>query len=312
MIIYKSEDKFDRSNEYVATVGFFDGVHRGHRFLLDELKKVADSQRRKSLVFTFSQHPRKVLHDNFQPVLLNSLDEKLAQLATTGIDVCVVLNFTLELAALSAHDFLKQVLFDKYNVRTLIVGHDHRLGHNREEGFEDYFRYGEEMGMEVIKARRFVTDEYSHISSSEIRLALQKGEIAKANNLLTYPYTLTGKVINGFQVGRKIGFPTANLKPDNSEKLVPSPGVYAVQIVWNGRSYNGMMNIGFRPTLNNGGGLSFEVHIFDFEENIYNQTIAIKFIRKIREEQKFKNVDALIEQLIYDKQIVLNILGKKV
>ncbi|MDD5183932.1 MAG: bifunctional riboflavin kinase/FAD synthetase [Paludibacter sp.] len=302
-IIYQSE--LNALEPCVATVGFFDGLHAGHRFLIDELKVLAGKQKLKSVVVTFAMHPRKVLNSDFQPELLTTLSEKLTQLQSTGIDICVILDFTVEMANLSAFDFLKTILHDKLNVRTLLVGHDHRFGHNRTDGFSEYRQYGKILGIEVIQAKNYTTASDQHISSSHIRLALQHGDIEHANRLLTYTYSIRGKVIDGFKVGRKIGFPTANIQPDDPAKILPALGVYAVRLIWNKQIYKGMMNIGQRPTLNNGEKISIEVHIIDFDEDIYNQILDIYFIQKIRDEKKFESVQDLINQLQSDKQKVM-------
>jgi len=288
----------------VATVGFFDGVHAGHRFLIEELKGIAQVQNLKSLVVTFARHPRNVLNSEFQPELLTTLDEKLALLEQIGIDGCVVLNFTPEMAGLSAFEFLKTVLKEQLSVRTLLVGHDHRFGHNRTDGFPEYKKYGEALGMDVIQATRYNTDMDERISSSEIRNALKTGNLELANRLLTYEYSIRGKVVEGFRVGRTIGFPTANIELDDRDKLVPANGVYAVRVRWNSLVFKGMMNIGNRPTLDNGQNISLEVHIIGFDTDIYYQNLEIDFIQKIRNEQKFKSVDELKEQLQKDKRCV--------
>ena len=293
----------------VATVGIFDGVHIGHRFLIDQVKASAKAKNLQSVVITFAKHPRSILSEDFHPELLNTLDEKIDQLSTTGIDTCIVLEFTEEMAELSAHDFLKSILKDKFKVNTLFVGHDHRFGHDRLEGFPEYKKYGESMDMEVIQAKRYSTAEFVHICSSEIRVEIQRGNFASANSLLSYNYSIKGKVVSGFKVGRKIGFPTANLAPENTEKLVPPLGVYAVRIRWNAAVYKGMMNIGTRPTLSDDFKTSLEVNIFDFDQDIYNQEIEVEFIQKIRDEKKFNGLDELIEQLNKDKVTVLEILS---
>jgi riboflavin kinase/FMN adenylyltransferase len=290
---------------YAATVGFFDGVHTGHRFLIAELKKEAAKRGLKSMVITFKVHPRKVLHAAYLPQLLTSAEEKLEQLKSTDVDEVVELDFTTEMAQLTAAEFIKQVLAEQLGVKLLLVGHDHRFGKNREEGFPEYVAYGKQNGMEVIQATRYSTEQFSHISSSEVRNALLNGEIERANTLLTYPYAFTGYVVSGFQVGKKIGFPTANLNPVEPDKLIPAIGVYAVLIDWNGNSYKGMMNIGRRPTLDNGDAVSLEVHIINFDADIYHQQVKVTFIRKIRDEKKFNSVEELIEQLKMDKEIVL-------
>lgn len=294
-------------NNYAATVGFFDGVHMGHRFLLAELKKEAAKRGLKSMVITFKVHPRKVLHAAYLPQLLSTAEEKLEQLKSTGMDEVVELDFTVEMAQLTAAEFIEQILAEQLGVKLLLVGHDHRFGRNREEGFPEYAAYGRQNGMEVIQATRYSTEQFSHISSSEVRNALIKSDIERANTLLTYPYAFTGYVVTGFQVGKKIGFPTANLNPVEPDKLIPGIGVYAVLIDWKGNSYKGMMNIGRRPTLDNGDAVSLEVHIINFDADIYHQQLKVTFIRKIRDEKKFNSVEALIEQLKSDKEAVLGV-----
>lgn len=291
--------------KYAATVGFFDGVHTGHRFLIAELKKESAKRGLKSMVITFKVHPRKVLHAAYLPQLLTSAEEKLEQLKSTDVDEVVELDFTTEMAQLTAAEFIKQILAEQLGVKLLLVGHDHRFGKNREEGFPEYVAYGKQNGMEVIQATRYSTEQFSHISSSEVRNALLNGEIERANTLLTYPYAFTGYVVSGFQVGKKIGFPTANLNPVEPDKLIPAIGVYAVLIDWNGTTYSGMMNIGRRPTLDNGDAVSLEVHIINFDADIYHQQVKVTFIRKIRDEKKFNSVEELIEQLKSDKEVVM-------
>ena len=192
----------------------------------------------------------------------------------------------------------------------MVIGYDHRFGHNRSEGFEDYCRYGEELGMEIIHATGLIEDGVS-ISSSLIRGLLKKGEVEKANHYLGYNYYLDGTVVDGFKVGRKLGFPTANLKPSCSDKLIPSTGVYAVYVYVEGERHVGMLNIGHRPTLSNGTEISIEVNIFDFSDNLYQHSMRIEFVRFIRAEQKFDSLELLVEQLKRDKLSVLSLLGDK-
>lgn len=294
------------NQKYAATVGFFDGVHAGHRFLIEELKKEAKKHGLHSLVITFRLHPRKVLHDAFQPQLLCSPEEKIQLIESTGVDQVTELDFSPEMAKLSAYDFMHEILANQLNVSLLLVGHDHRFGRNREDGFTEYEQYGNQTGIMVIQATYFITQELNHISSSEVRKALKTGDIEKANALLTVPYSMTGYVVNGYKVGRKIGFPTANIQPVHPDKLIPGIGVYAVIVNWHHTSFKAMMNIGQRPTLDNGNDISLEVHIIDFSEDIYHQKIEIQFIRKIRDEKKFNSVDELIKQLEDDKKFVMN------
>jgi riboflavin kinase / FMN adenylyltransferase len=294
-------------NGFAATVGFFDGVHAGHRYLIEELKHEAGKRGLKSMVITFKVHPRKVLHAAYQPQLLTSHDEKTTQLQSTGVDEIAELDFTTEMADLTAAEFMNKVLSEQLNVKFLLVGHDHRFGKNREDGFPEYVTYGRQTGIEVVQASRYSTDNFNHISSSTIRTALKTGDIETANTLLTYPYAFTGFVVNGFKVGKKIGFPTANLQPVEPDKLIPGVGVYAVEIEWGNAVYKAMMNIGNRPTLENGNAISLEVHIINFDADIYHQTLKVTFIKKIREEKKFDSIGSLIEQLKNDKEFVLNL-----
>ena len=290
---------------YAATIGFFDGVHSGHRFLINELIREARSRQLQSLIITFRIHPRKVLQREFQPRLLTDPDEKKALLLATGVDQVVELDFSPEMAALTAREFIQQILSEKLKVKMLLIGHDHRFGKNREEGFPAYVQYGRETGMEVLQASRFSTDQAPHISSSEIRHAIQRGNIPYANNLLGYRYAFTGMVVSGYQVGRKIGFPTANLKVDNDDKLIPGSGVYAVDVIIDNQQFRGMLNIGIRPTLAEDNRMSIEVHIIDFERDIYHQQIKVIFLEKIREEQKFASIDELVTRLAIDKNLVM-------
>ena len=299
--------KKNQKKDYTAAIGFFDGVHLGHRFVIERLKKIAEQNNSSSLIITFGTHPRKTLQSDFQPKLLTALPEKLKLFDETGVDACAVLDFTSEMAQLSAYDFMKQVLKEQYNVGTLLIGYDHRFGNNRQENFAHYAEYGKMLGIELVLLEQFSDGETEHISSSEIRNALHSGQIERANAMLGYHYFFEGKVIDGFKIGRKIGFPTANLQLDEPEKLLPALGVYAVKIGVNGKNYLGMLNIGNRPTLENGNAISIEAHIINFDKNIYRQTIEVEFLQKIRDEKKFDSVNELIEQLTKDREKVLDL-----
>lgn len=289
---------------YVATIGFFDGVHRGHQYLIRRLREEAELQGMQSMVITFDRHPREVLGSNYQPRMLSTLDEKMERLKQTGIDRCVVLPFTRELAALSAREFMQQVLKRQLNVARLYMGYDNRFGHNREEGFDDYVRYGREIGIEVILNDAFTLNQI-HISSSVVRLFVSEGEIELANQCLGYPYMVTGKVVDGVREGRKMGFPTANIEPDDAQKLIPAPGVYAVRVSVEGSRewLDGMMNIGTRPTFGE-NKLSLETHILHFSDDIYGKKLTVAFVKRLRAEQRFSSVAALREQLVKDEQQV--------
>ena len=290
----------------VATIGFFDGVHLGHRFLIQQVKVAATQTGWQSSIITFPVHPRQVIQSEFQPQLLSSPEEKIELLASTGVDNCILLPFTRKLSQLTAYEFM-QLLYDKYKVRMLVIGYDHRFGHNRAETFEDYCRYGRELGIHIMQASAY-TQEQDKVSSSAIRRALQTGDIRTATKFLGYHYYLEGTVVDGYKVGRKIGFPTANLRVDFPNKLIPSIGVYAVCVYVNGGKYKGMLNIGYRPTINNGTDLSIEVHILDFQGDIYHQKMRIEFIDFLRPEEKFNSVDELILQMQKDKEDTIRVL----
>ena len=287
----------------VATLGFFDGVHIGHRHLIEQVKAEAKRLALPSAVITFPVHPRKVLQSDYQPKLLCGYDEKLEQLATTGIDYCISLPFTEELSKLDAEEFITNVLHEKIHVRTLLIGYDHRFGRNREEGFDQYLEYAKKVGMNIIQATEMRVDN-EDVSSSRIRRLLMEGDITKANELLTYNYTLSGKIVEGYRVGRTIGFPTANVKAWEKYKVVPLLGVYAVLVHFQGETYRGMLYIGTRPTLQNGEEISVEVNIFDFDGDLYNQSLTVEFIDFIRGDEKFDTIQQLVDQIYKDKENV--------
>ena len=286
----------------VATIGFFDGVHRGHQFLIRLLVETASQEGLQSTIITFDEHPRKVLQSDYQPEMLSTLDSKLLLLSKTEVDNAVVLHFDKALAAMSAREFMQKILNDHLHVRKLFIGYDHRFGHNRSEGFDDYVRYGQELGIEVILAHAYIDKDVA-VSSSVIRQLLSEGNVSEAASCLGYDYFLNGIVVSGYRVGRKIGFPTANLRVDDPDKLVPSDGVYAVRVTVAGQSYGGMLSIGYRPTMANGTDRSIEVNIFNFHSDIYEQYICLSFVRYLRPELKFDSIDELIAQLHKDKEI---------
>ena len=295
-------------NPQVATIGFFDGVHRGHRYLIDQMITVAKEAGMESTVITFDRHPRQVLHSDYLPQMLSTLEEKKALLENTPADHIEILTFDEQLAALSAHDFMKEVLRERLNVCKLVIGYDNRFGHNRSEGFEDYVRYGQELGIEVIQAMPLSEPDKEAISSSYIRACLLVGNVWGANEALGYAYSLTGRVTEGFHEGRKIGFPTANLNTDEIGKLVPASGVYAVHVQLENEQHLrlAMMNIGTRPTYD-GHVQTLEVHIFDFDSDIYGQQLRVVFDRRIRNEMKFSSPQELAKQLEKDKEEIRRI-----
>lgn len=294
----------------VATIGFFDGVHRGHRFLIERLKEDAKAAGLESTVITFERHPRQVLSSDYQPKLLTTFEEKRLLLSRTGVDNCAVLQFDRQMAQMTAREFMERVLTGLLNVKRLYIGYDHRFGHNREEGFEDYVRYGRELGIEVLQNTAFGL-EGVNVSSSVIRSFLQEGEVEMAARCLGYPYFVSGKVMPGVQEGRKLGFPTANIEV-TAEKLIPAPGVYAVTARLEGSAAlkPAMMNIGTRPTFGE-NEQTLEVHILDFEDNIYGKELLVSFDRRLRGERKFRSAEDLADQLRKDAEEVRHIAADK-
>lgn len=288
----------DISNNNVCTIGSFDGVHQGHQFVIQQVKEQARQRGFASLVVTFPNHPLKVLHPEYKPQLLTLADEKQELLEKAGVDSVAFVEFTKELSSLSAYDFMKQVLKEQLNVKVLIIGYDNHFGHDK-KSFADYVEYGKELGIEVIQNEELPSDFKA--SSTIVRNALSSGDIGTANKVLGYPYYIKGKVVSGFHIGRKIGFPTANIEVDE-DKLVPMNGVYSVKV----GERRGMMNIGFRPTLDNGPQRSIEVHIFDFADNLYGQELKIEFMKFLRPERKFEGIEDLIKQLEQDKKACLS------
>jgi riboflavin kinase/FMN adenylyltransferase len=291
----------------VGTIGFFDGVHLGHRHLIKQVREVAKKDGLPSAVITFPVHPRKVLQADYQPALLCGYDEKIEHLATTGIDYCVSLPFTADLSKLSAEDFMQQILKNDIGLHTLIVGYDHRFGRNREDGYSEYEKIGSQIGMKVIKGEEYQHDG-ENVSSTKIRSLLHEGDIEKANFLLSYNYTLSGKIVEGYQVGRTIGFPTANIRSWERYKVIPRLGVYAVLVHIRDIIYEGMLYIGKRPTLHDDPEVSVEVNIFNFNGDLYEQSLKVEFIDFIRGDSKFSSIESLVKQIHIDKEMVLSCL----
>ena len=273
----------------VATIGMFDGVHLGHQYVLQQVVDYARQHGMQALCITFDHSPRR-------EQVLTPLDEKLQLIRQTGIDTIEVLHFTKALKQLTAREFMEQELLQKLNVKVLLTGYDNRFGHNREEGFDDYVRYGEELGIKVL-----ALPAKGSISSSHIRQLLAQGYVSEAAECLGHPYSICGQVTHGEHIGTQLGFPTANIKTAESSQLIPLAGVYAVrvQLERDKELRKGMMNIGTRPTF--GEHLqTLEVHVLDYEGYLYGQSIKVEFIRRLREERHFDKPEALIEQLKKD------------
>jgi len=305
--VYHHINEFKCAKSSVVTIGTFDGVHAGHQVIIKRLITEAKKNNGESVILTFFPHPRMVLYpDNHELRLLNTISERIEMLSKTGIDHLIIHPFSIEFSRLSATDFVRDVLVNQLKVAKLIIGFDHHFGRNREGSFEQLDElaplYG--FGVEEIPAQEI---QQINISSTKIRHSLICGEINAANKFLGYHYFMNGKVVAGNKMGRELGFPTANLKVDEWYKLIPANGVYAVKVKIYESSYNGMLNIGSRPTIN-GSDVTIEVNIFNFDEDIYNKDIRIEFFERIRDEHKFDELSALKNQLQIDKNNALQIL----
>ena len=293
----------------VATLGIFDGVHRGHKALLDCLVKRAKEANGESVVITFSPHPRLVLeNNNINLSFLTTMEEKKVLLEKADIDHIIVIEFTKKFSRIPACDFLKDILVKKIGTKHLIIGYDHHFGRSGEGDFGTIKLCAEELEFRVEQVQGYHTEEGA-ISSSSIRDALLKGKIDGANSWLGYSYSVSGTVIEGRQLGRTIGFPTANIKPDSRYKLIPANGVYVVEVRLEDKLYPGMLSIGSNPTVNDDNSFrSIEVHILDFDNDIYGQNISVIFRKKLRDEKKFDNLKQLMEQMGHDKEDTLRLL----
>ena len=292
---------------YAATIGFFDGVHQGHRFLMERLKAIAKERGMQSMAITFERHPRQVVQGGWRPELLTQLHEKLKLLKATGIDTVVVLRFNRQMAALSAREFM-ELMYDRLGVRLLLTGYDNRFGHDRSEGFEGYQRYGQALGIEVLCGDALTIGQ-QNVSSSWVRQLLKEGKVEEAARCLGRPYSISGQVVHGEQIGRTIGFPTANLQPED-DTLIPQDGVYAVMVdLDNGSHHQGIMNIGTRPTFN-GTGRTLETNLLEPVGDLYDQQLIIHFIARLRDEQQFPSAEALAVQIMKDKEQATDILKK--
>jgi len=297
--------------EVAATIGFFDGVHSGHRFLIKQLRELADSAGLPAAVITFRQHPQSVLQAGYQPELLCTMDERINLLSSLDIDFCYLIDFSKELSQLDARTFISEILRKKLKVKQLLIGYDHRFGKNRREGFPEYVNYGRECGLKVVQALE-LTGFPMHISSTLIRNKLIDGNLEEANRFLSYNYSLNGIVIEGNKLGREIGFPTANIEINDKNKVIPKDGIYAVWVHIGTAKYQGMAYIGKRPTFVPNGEQRVEAHIFDFSDDIYGEPIGLEFVKFLREDITFNNLSELKEQLFVDKENTINTLKQYV
>lgn len=310
MQVHRDLNHLPEFRNAVITIGTFDGVHAGHRFIIQQLEQAARDGGGETVIITFDPHPREVLlprPDNIR--LLNTLPEKIALLERAGIDHLVVVPFTKAFSEMPARSYLEDFLVARFRPHTIIIGYDHRFGHNREGGLELLEAEQQQYGFKLIEIPQQIVHDLT-VSSTKIRKSLQEGGIQLANELLGYAYFLSGAVVHGDKMGRQLGYPTANLHLGDERKLIPADGIYAVRASLSGRSelFPAVMSIGFRPTFN-GTDLRLEVHIFDFNEDIYGQELTVHFVEYIRSNLKFDKIDALVVQMDKDTARAKEILG---
>ncbi len=294
----------------IVTIGTFDGVHLGHQKVINKLHEIARKYDGETVIFTFQTHPRLVTSPDERNLrLLTTLAEKTKLFEQYGIEHLIIYPFNKEFSELTYAEFVEKILVNQIHTYCLVVGYDHKFGKNREGGFDYLQKCASKFNFKIEKLDALIVEEES-VSSTKIRQALQAGEIQRANHYLGYEFTLHGTVVGGKRVGRKLGFPTANIEASDKHKIIPGYGVYAVNVLINEDNFKGMLNIGTRPTFNkNADNRSIEVHIFNFSGDIYGREITLKFVDKIREEQKFNNVEMLVDQLNKDKIDALRILA---
>lgn len=305
-----SDLDFDKLSQSVVTIGMFDGLHKGHKALLNVLIDKSKEINAPSVVVTFWPHPRIVLHqDEKELKFLSSVEEKCLMLNDLGIDIVVVLPFTKEISQLTTEKFITDILIKNLSIKHLVVGYNHRFGKGEKHEFQEYKLLAEKYKFGITKVEPVMQDGIK-ISSTQVRNYLVNNQLSQANQQLGYNYTLKGMVVIGNQLGRRINYPTANVQLEDNQKLIPSDGVYACKCHFNGRKYSGMVNIGIRPTISdNPDNRTIEAHLFDFNEDIYNQRLEIVLIAKVREEKKFASIDELKIQLNADEKYVRNLLA---
>ena len=307
MKIYHDLNEFTRIENAVVTIGTFDGVHIGHRKIIARLKELADASGGESVILTFFPHPRMILHPEDESIkLITTMAEKAILLEQLGIDHLIITPFSRDFSNQSAESYIRDVLVKKIGTKKIVIGYDHRFGKDRKGGLQDLLAQAPVYGFDVVEIPEQDINDVA-ISSTRIRAALLDGDINIANECLGYPFFITGKVIRGDQLGRQLGYPTANLMLEEQYKLIPADGIYAVRVMVADKEYTGMAYIGHRPTVN-GMTRNIEVNIFDFDDDIYNQQLRMEFLHFVREDIKFASLDELVVQLGKDKEDVQALL----
>jgi len=309
MKIYHHLNEFIKPQYPIVTQGTFDGVHVGHRMLLKRIRDLATEKNGEVVMLTFHPHPRKVIGGDHQQLeMLTSLDEKILLLREFGVQHLVIHPFTTEFSKMEYDRFVRDVLVDRLGVKTLVIGYDHQFGHQRKGSMSTLRELAPSLGFEVEEIPEQDIDAIA-VSSTRIRKALKMGDVEAAAQLLGYHYEISGRVMEGNKIGRTLGFPTANLMPDDPDKLVPANGIYAVQVFVRGAWQKGALSIGHRPTFDN-GRRTIEVHIMGFDEQIYGETLTLKFCHYLRPELKFASAEDLMDQMHKDVARCLVLLGK--
>lgn len=310
MKVYKGLEEFEKIDRAVVTTGTFDGVHIGHQTILKRLNEVAKRNNGESVLLTFFPHPRMVLQPDSDLKLINTIEEKIKLLENANIDHLIVHPFTRAFSRTTSLEFVRDILVNKIGTEKLVIGYDHHFGRNREGSFEHLKEFGPLYGFEVEEITAQEIDDVN-VSSTKIRKALAEGDVSTANSYLGHSFTICGIVEHGDKIGRTLGFPTANLKINESYKLIPANGVYAVTAIHNGTELKGMLNIGTRPTLEQKElQLKVEVHLFDFNADLYGEELQIKFVHWIREEKKFDDLESLKNEIAKDANRALNALNR--
>lgn len=310
MIVVRSLARITKDTNSVVTVGTFDGVHLAHQEILRDVVSRARMKEARSVVVTFEPHPKEVVGNADRPVrLLATIEERESLIRKLNVDVLFVIDFTYEFSRISAQEFYGQYVVNGIGVNEVVVGYDHMFGRDRTAGIEDLVQMGQKYNFSVSAVQQYRVDGVV-VSSTLVRNVIAEGDVERAARLLGYTFTLKGSVVHGDGRGRTIGFPTANVRPITESKIVPGSGVYFVGILLRGRQLFGMMNIGVRPTVQSGGGVSLEVHIFGLTEDIYGEYVEISFLRKLREEQKFASLEHLTQQLNIDRETSLRFIAE--
>jgi riboflavin kinase/FMN adenylyltransferase len=309
MQIFNDLTEIRRTENSIITLGTFDGVHTGHRQIIQTVVEKAGNSSAKSFLITFDPHPRKIISSDYRLQLLNTLSEKIEVLASLGIENLLIVNFTKEFSQTSADEFIIKYLVNGIGVKEVVIGHDHHFGKSREGSLDNLIGIGKKSNFKVTVIPGYTVNG-EVVSSTKIRKALLNGEVMTANKMLGRNYSFSGIVVVGDRRGRELGFPTANLKIDDEDKLLPQIGIYAVKCFIDEQKFYGLLSIGRRPTFHETGEVIPEVYLFDFDEDIYGKTVKVNLVERIRDEQKFSSAEELIQQMNRDKEVGLEILSK--